>query len=135
MRTGCHLIVNSLSRSCKRVVSSETDTHYEAENCSWGGGQVANSGRFYSRIGIFADALSVAGGRLETFYSRILSCLRLLKKPRGASNEQDFALTPSAMPLEVTAGPRIHQPGWLPGCAATADPFAHGGRSDHVAFD
>jgi len=35
------------------------------------GGQVVTSGRFHARIVAFADALSVAGERLESFYSGV----------------------------------------------------------------
>ena len=52
-------------------ISSTTDTHYEATN-PLGDGQVANSGRFHSRIVILADSLSVAGERPELRYAAIV---------------------------------------------------------------
>jgi hypothetical protein len=45
-------------------ISSASDTDYEAKKSleGDGDGQVANSERFHSRIIIFVDSLSVAGG-------------------------------------------------------------------------
>jgi hypothetical protein len=51
--------------------SSTTGTLYEGDE-RVADGQVANSGRFHSRIVILADSLSVAGERPETLYAAIV---------------------------------------------------------------
>ena len=70
---GCLLLMEmrGQGKSSMPEISSAPDTHYEATK-GLGDGQVANSGRFHSRIVILADSLSVAGERPETRYSTVV---------------------------------------------------------------
>jgi hypothetical protein len=71
---GCLLLLG-MRGQCKSSmsrISSAPHTHYEATKGFGGDGQVANSGRFHSRIVSLADSLSVAGERSETRYSTIV---------------------------------------------------------------